>query len=217
MDFGIPSNGCGTAEREDVDMSQISAAQVKELRDKTGLGMMTCKEALAATDGDPVKAVEYLRKKGLDAANKRAGRATSAGRIGSYIHMTGNLGVMVEVNCESDFVARGETFAQLVKDVCMHVAATDPISVASEDVPADVVAKEKEIYAEQVKGKPAEVIEKIVEGKLRKYYEERCLLEQPFVKDTSKTVGDLVKETIAKLGENISVRRFARFQLGEEL
>lgn len=198
-------------------MSGISAALVKKLRDKTGLGMMTCKEALGATGGDVEKAVDYLRKKGLDAATKRAGRKTGAGRIGSYMHITGNLGVMVEINCESDFVARGDDFNALVKNVCMHIAATDPIAVSTDDVPEDVVAREKEIYREQVKNKPPEVTEKIVEGKLRKFFAERCLLEQPYVKDMDRTVGELVKETIAKLGENITVRRFVRFELGEDL
>ena len=198
-------------------MAEITAELVKKLREKTGLGMMQCKEALTASGGDIEKAVDYLRKKGLDTAGKRAGRATKEGLIASYIHVTGKIGVMVEINCESDFVARGDAFKELVKNICLHVAASDPISVAPADVPAEVIAREKEIYAEQVKGKPAGVMDKIVEGKLKKFFAERCLLEQPYVKNTDQTVGDLVKETIAKLGENITVRRFVRYELGEEL
>jgi len=198
-------------------MSEITAGLVKQLRDKTGLGMMTCKEALAATSGDMEKAIDYLRKKGLDAASKRAGRKTGEGLIGSYIHVTGKIGVMVEINCESDFVARGDDFKQLVKDICMHIAASDPIAVSPDDVPAEVVEKEKEIYREQTKNKPPEILEKIVEGKLRKFYAEKCLLQQPYVKNTDQTVEELVKEVIAKVGENITVRRFVRFELGEDL
>ena len=198
-------------------MSSFTAADVMKLRQKTGLGMMTCKEALKATDGDIEEAIAHLRKMGLDAASKRAGRQTKEGLIASYMHVTGKIGVMLEVNCESDFVARAEAFRTMAKNIAMHVAATDPISVSPDDVPADLVAKEKEIYAEQVKGKPAEITEKIVEGKLKKFYAERCLLEQPFVKNTDQTVGELVQETIAQLGENISVRRFVRFELGEDI
>ena len=198
-------------------MAEITAELVRKLREKTGLGMMQCKEALAATDGDMEKAVDYLRKKGLDTAGKRAGRATNQGLIASYIHVTGKIGVLVEVNCESDFVARSDDFKELVKNVCMHVAATNPLAVSADQVAADVVAREKSIYAEQVKGKPAAITDKIVEGKLKKFFAERCLLEQPYVKNTDQTVGDLVKEVIAKLGENISVRRFVRYELGEEL
>jgi elongation factor Ts len=178
---------------------------------------MTCKEALVATEGDMDKAVDWLRKKGLDAASKRVGRATKEGLIGSYIHVTGKIGVLVEVNCESDFVARSDEFRELAKNLCMHVAATDPLAIAPADVPADVVEKEKEIYREQVKGKPPAITDKIVEGKLRKFFAERCLLEQPYVKNPDQTVGDLVKEAIAKLGENITVRRLVRFELGEEM
>ncbi|HUW56637.1 MAG TPA: translation elongation factor Ts [Planctomycetota bacterium] len=197
-------------------MTEIDAALVKKLRDKTGIGMMTCKEALAATGGDIEKAVDYLRKKGLDAASKRAGRKTSEGLVQSYIHGTGKIGVLVEVNCESDFVARGADFRELVENICLHVAATDPIAVSPEDVPVDVVEREKSIYREQVKNKPPEVLDKIVQGKLKKFFAEKCLLEQPYVKNTDQTVGDLIKETIAKLGENITVRRFVRYELGEE-
>ena len=198
-------------------MTEITAALVKKLRDKTGLGMMNCKEALSATGGDMEKAIEYLRKKGLDVASKRVGRKTGEGLIGSYIHVNGKIGVMVEVSCETDFVARGEDFKGLVKNLCMHIAASDPIAVSPEDVRPEVVEKEKEIYRAQTKNKPPEVIEKIVQGKLKKFYSERCLLEQPYVKNPDQTVGDLVKEIIAKLGENITIRRFVRYELGEEV
>lgn len=197
-------------------MPEITAAQVKELREKTGLGMMTCKEALVASNGDSEKAVDWLRKKGLDAADKRSGRVTKEGAIGSYIHMNGRIGVLVELNCESDFVARGEIFQQLLKDLCMQVAATAPLAVSSEDIDEKIIAKEREIYAEQVAGKPQGVVDKIVEGKLKKFFTEQCLLEQPFVKNPDLTVADVVKGVIAKTGENISVRRFTRFQLGED-
>jgi elongation factor Ts len=202
---------------EDGIMTEIGAADVKRLRDKTGLGMMICKEALTASGGDAEKAVEYLRKKGHDAASKRAGRTTSEGLVGSYIHVTGKIGVMVEVNCESDFVARSSDFKDLVKNLCMHVAAADPLAVSPADVPANVIEKEREIYREQTKGKPAAVLEKIIEGKLKKFYAERCLLEQAYVKNTDQTVGELVKETVARLGENVTVRRFVRYELGEEV
>ncbi len=198
-------------------MTEVNAALVKKLRDKTGIGMMICKKALLATGGDTEKAVEYLRKKGLDAAVKRSGRKTGEGLVQSYIHVTGKIGVLVEINCESDFVARGDDFRELVENICMHVAATDPIAVSADEVPPDVVEKEKEIYREQVKNKPPEVLDKIVAGKLKKFYAERCLLEQPYVKNTDQTVGELIKEVIAKLGENITVRRFVRYELGEEL
>jgi elongation factor Ts len=195
----------------------ISAAAVKELRDKTGIGMMDCKEALIAADGDMEKAVDILRKKGMAAADKRAGRAAGEGFIGSYIHSNGKIGVIVELNCETDFVARNEEFRALAKDLAMQVAATNPIAVAAEDVPADVVARERAIYAEQVVGKPENIIEKIVDGKMRKFYEDNCLLEQQFVKDGDKKISDLVKEMAGKIGENIGVRRFARFAVGEEV
>ena len=196
---------------------EISAKMVKDLRDKTGLGMMDCKKALVETGGDAEKAVDYLRKKGALKAAKREGRATAEGRIGSYVHMTGKIGVLVELNCESDFVAKTEQFAELAKDLCMHVAASAPRWVSPEDVPEDVVAKEKEIYMTQAKdaGKPEKILDKIAEGKLKKFYSEVCLLEQPFVKNTDQTVSELIKEKIAQLGENITVGRFARLQLGE--
>jgi elongation factor Ts len=195
----------------------ISAQMVKDLREKTGLGMMDCKNALVETDGDLEKAVEFLRKKGALKAAKREGRATSEGRIGSYIHMNGKIGVLLELNCESDFVAKTDQFAEIVKDLCMHVAASSPQWIAPEDVPEDVVAKEKEIYMVQAKeaGKPEKILEKIAEGKLTKFYEDNCLLDQKFVKDTDKTVREMIKEKIAQLGENITVGRFTRFQLGQ--
>lgn len=196
---------------------EISAKMVKDLREKTGLGMMDCKKALVETGGDTEKAVDYLRKKGALKAAKREGRATTEGRIGSYVHMTGKIGVLVELNCESDFVAKTEQFAELAKDLCMQVAASAPRWVSPEDVPEDVVAKEKDIYMTQAKdaGKPEKILDKIAEGKLKKFYSEVCLLEQPFVKNTDQTVSELIKEKIAQLGENITVGRFARLQLGE--
>ncbi|MEJ2718590.1 MAG: translation elongation factor Ts [Deltaproteobacteria bacterium] len=195
----------------------ISAKMVKELRERTGIGMMDCKNALVETDGDLEKAVEYLRKKGALKAAKREGRATSEGRIGSYVHMHGRIGVLVELKCESDFVAKTDEFAELVKDLCMHVAASAPQWISVEDVPEEVIAKEKEIYMDQAKdaGKPEKILEKIAEGKLKKFFSEVCLLEQGFVKDTDKTVSQLIKDKIAKLGENIQVGRFVRFELGE--
>jgi elongation factor Ts len=196
----------------------ISAQMVKELREKTGLGMMDCKKALEETNGDMVQAVEHLRKKGALKAAKREGRSTTEGVIGSYIHMNNKIGVLVELNCESDFVAKTDDFSALAKDLCMHVAASYPKWVAPGDVPADVLDKEKEIYITQAKeeGKPEKIWEKIAEGKLKKFYSENCLLEQPFVKDTDKSVEALLKEYIAKLGENITVGRFARFEVGKD-
>ena len=196
---------------------EISASLVKELRDKTGAGMMDCKKALSETSGDFEKAVDYLRKKGIASASKKAGRATKEGAVTSYIHGEGKVGVLLEVNCETDFVARTEQFRTFVKDVAMHVAAANPIYVRPEEVPADVLAKEKEIAIAQMQasGKPAAVLEKIAEGKIKKFYEDSCLLNQAFVKDANKTIDQLLKETIAVLGENIMIRRFSRFVLGE--
>lgn len=196
---------------------EISAGLVKELREKTGAGMMDCKKALAETSGDFEKAIEYLRKKGIASAAKKAGRATKEGAVTSYIHGEGRVGVLLEVNCETDFVARTEQFKTFVKDVAMHVAAANPAYVRPEEVPAEVVAKEKEIAVAQMaaSGKPAAVLEKIAEGKIKKFYEDTCLMNQIFVKDPNKTIEQLLKETIAALGENIIVRRFSRFQLGE--
>jgi elongation factor Ts len=196
---------------------QVTAQMVKELREKTGLGMMDCKKALSESAGDLEAAVDYLRKKGALKAAKREGRATSEGRIGSYIHMNGKIGVLVELNCESDFVAKTDQYAELVKDLCMHVAASSPRWISSEDVPEEVLAKEKDIYMTQAKeaGKPEKMLEKIAEGKLNKFFSEVCLLNQPFVKDPDKSVDQLIKEKIGQLGENITIGRFVRFQLGE--
>lgn len=196
---------------------EVPASLVKELREKTGLGLMDCKKALVETDGDIEKAIEYLRKKGALKAAKREGRATSEGRIGSYIHMNGKIGVLLELNCESDFVAKTDQFAELVHDICMHIAASSPRYIASENVPEDILAKEKDIYMSQAKeaGKPDKMLEKIAEGKLKKFFSEVCLLEQPFVKDPDRTVGDLIKDKIAQLGENMTVGRFVRYQLGQ--
>ena len=195
----------------------IAAATVKALRDRTGLGMMDCKKALQEVGGDMDKAEEHLRKQGLKAAESRVGRSASEGRIGHYIHMNGKIGVLVELNCETDFAAGNDDFAQLLKDLCMQVAATSPKYVSTGDVPEELVAKEKEILTEQVKDKPSHVVEKILEGKMKDFYKQICLLEQPYVKDTSQTVGELVKSMNAKLGENLVVRRFVRLGLGEEV
>jgi elongation factor Ts len=195
----------------------ITAAQVKELRDKTNAPMMDCRNALAEAKGDIEAAIVVLRKKGVATAAKKATRATSEGSVASYIHAGGKIGVLVEVNCESDFVARTEDFKQLVHDVAMHVAATDPKFVRKEDVTPEAFEKEKDIYRAQAAatGKPAAVVEKIVEGKMGKFYEEVCLLEQPFIKDQTMTVHQLIAAVIGKLGENISVKRFARFKVGD--
>lgn len=197
----------------------ISAQQVKDLRAKTGAGMMDCKRALENTGGDMNKAVEHLREKGLAAASKRAGRTTAEGVIESYIHLGSKLGVLVEVNCETDFVARTEEFQQFAKDIAMQIAAASPLYLSSEDVPVKVLAKEKEILRTQAlnEGKPEKVVEKIVEGRINKFFSDNCLLEQPFIKDPDQKVGDLLKETMARIGENMVIRRFVRFQLGEAL
>jgi elongation factor Ts len=196
---------------------QITSAMVKELREQTGAGIMDCKEALAAADGSVEAAVDYLRKKGLQAAAKRSARTTREGVVGSYIHGGGRLGVLVEVNCETDFVARTDEFQALVRDIAMQVAASNPLYISREEVPPTVTDKEREIFAEQAKaaGRPQHVIPKIVEGRLEKYFQEVCLLEQPFVKDPDMAVADLIKAKIAKTGENITVSRFARFVVGE--
>ncbi len=195
----------------------ITAKMVKDLRERTGLGMMDCKSALVETGGDIDQAVDYLRKKGALKAAKREGRATSEGRVGSYIHMNAKIGVLLELNCESDFVAKTDDFQELLKDLCMQIAASAPRWIAPEDVPEDILAQEKDIYMTQAKeaGKPEKMLEKIAEGKLNKFYTEVCLLEQPFVKDTAKSVKELIKEKMAKLGENMTVGRFARFQIGQ--
>ena len=198
-------------------MATITADQVKQLRDKTGAGMLDCKTALAESGGDFEKAVEYLRKKGLASAAKRAGRAAKDGIIGHYIHMGGKVGVLVEVNCETDFVARTADFQTLAKELAMHIAAADPKWVKREDIPADVLDKEREIYRGQFAGqnKPANVIDKIVEGKLESYYAQFCLLDQPSVRDPNVTVKQMITNAAAKTGENVTVSRFVRFKLGE--
>ena len=195
-------------------MSVIAADSVRNLREKTGAGLMACKPALTESGGDFEKAVDILRQKGLATAAKKAGRTASQGLIGSYIHMD-KIGVLVEINCETDFVARTDDYKELVKDVAMHVAAASPQYLTREDVPQDVLEREKEIYRGQVTGKPAQVVEKIVEGKLEKFYTDTCLLDQLFVKDPDKKIKDILTEKVAKLGENIVIRRFVRFQLGE--
>jgi elongation factor Ts len=195
----------------------ITAAQVKELREKTNAPMMDCKHALTESKGDLEGAIVILRKKGVATAAKKATRATSEGSVTSYIHAGGKIGVLVEVNCESDFVARTDDFKALVHDIAMHIAATDPRYIRKEDVSADAFEKEKDIYRAQAAqtGKPAPVIEKIVEGKMAKFYEEVCLYEQPFIKDQTMSVHQLIATVVGKLGENISVRRFARFKVGD--
>ena len=197
-------------------MTTISSEMIRDLREKTGAGMLDCKKALAESNGDLDKAVSVLRQKGLATAAKKAGRIASEGIIGSYIHM-GKIGTMVEINCETDFVARTDAFKELVKDVAMQVAAANPSYLSIEDVPQNVLEQEKEIYRAQVTDKPLKVIEKILEGKLEKFYIENCLLEQVFIKDTEqkKRIKDLIAENVARLGENIIIRRFVRFQLGE--
>src|SRR5579862_9768696 len=198
-------------------MAEISAQQVKELRDRTGAGMMECKKALQEADGNPSEAEVILRKRGLSSAAKKAGRVTRQGVIGTYIHAGAQLGVLVEVNCESDFVARTDDFQELVRDVAMHIAAADPQFVRKEDVTPQVIEKEKEIQKARViaEGKPEKIADKIVEGRMSKFYEEVCLYEQPFVKEPTITVDQLIKTKIAKLGENIAVSRFARFKVGD--
>jgi elongation factor Ts len=195
---------------------KITSQMVKELRDKTNAGMMDCKRALGETEGDLEKAVDLLRQKGLAVAAKRADRATSEGVVECYIHAGGKLGVMVEVGCETDFVAKTDEFQAFAKDIAMHVAAVSPVSVTREEVPAGMVEREKEIYINQAKdsGKPDNIIEKIVSGKIEKYLSEICLMDQKFVKNPDLTIQDLLNELIAKMGENISVKRFARFQIG---
>jgi len=198
---------------------QITSSMVKELRDKTGMGMMECKEALTVSDGDFEKAIEYLRKKGLSAATKRSSKAAKDGTIASYVHMGGKIGVLVEVNCETDFVAKTDDFQALAKDIAMQVAATNPTYRAPEDVPAEILEREKEIYRSQLQEekKPEKVWDRIIEGKLAKFYEEVCLTKQKFIKNQDITVENYINSLIAKTGENIVLRRFVRFQLGEEL
>ena len=196
---------------------EITAAMVKKLRDGTGAGMMECKAALAEAKGDIEEATTILRKRGLAQATKKAGRSTNEGVIGHYIHMGGKIGVLVEVNCESDFVARTDDFQNLAREIAMHIAAASPLYVRREEVPADVLERERSIYRSQMEGqnKPGAVIEKIIEGKLGSYYEQVCLLDQPSIRDPKLTVGQLVQQAIAKMGENIAIPRFVRFKLGE--
>lgn len=197
---------------------EIKAELVKELREKSNAGMMDCKKALVESKGDIKKAEEILKEKGLAQASKKAFRATKEGIIDSYIHLGSRVGVLVEVNCETDFVARNEMFKNLVHDILLHIAAAAPLYVSKEDVPGEVLDKEKELYRKQAlnEGKPENILDKIAEGKLKKYYEENCLLEQPFVKDNDIKIGDLVKQNIAKIGENIVIKRFERYVLGEK-
>jgi elongation factor Ts len=204
-------------------MAEVTAGAIKALREKTGAGMMECKKALIEAEGNEERAIEILRERGLASAKKKEGRVAAEGVVGSYIHMGGKVGVLVEVNCETDFVARGEEFQQLVKDIAMHVAAAEPRFVSREEVNTDTLEKEREIARAQAKNdpknanKPDQVIDKIVEGRLNKFYEEFVLLDQPFIKDPAKTVGELVTEKIAKTGEKVTIRRFARYKMGEGL
>ncbi|HKO36339.1 MAG TPA: translation elongation factor Ts [Pyrinomonadaceae bacterium] len=204
-------------------MAEVTAGAIKALREKTGAGMMECKKALIEAEGNEERAIEILRERGLASAKKKEGRVAAEGVVGSYIHMGGKVGVLVEVNCETDFVARGEEFQQLVKDIAMHVAAAEPRFVSRDEVNTDTLDKEREIARAQAKNdpknanKPDQVIDKIVEGRLNKFYEEFVLLDQPFIKDPAKTVGELVTEKIAKTGEKVTIRRFARYKMGEGL
>lgn len=200
-------------------MTEVSVELIKELRERTGAGVMDCKRALQECGGQIEEAITLLRKKGLAKAAKKVGRETSEGLIGSYIHAGGKIGVLVEVNCETDFVARTPDFQNLVKEIAMHIAAMNPKYISPDDVPEEVLDKEREILREQAKslGKPEHVLEKIVEGRLRKFFEENCLLEQPYIRDPNITVRELVSSTVAKLGENITIRRFVRYQLNEPL
>jgi len=197
----------------------INAQMVKELRKKTSAGVMDCKEALKATEGDLEKAVEYLRKKGMEAASSKFNRQALSGTVGSYIHLYGKIGVLVEINCETDFVANTDEFKEFVKNIALQIAASNPKFISRENVPNGIIEKEKEIFYAQVEksGKPAPIIEKIVMGKLEKYFQENCLKEQVFIKDTNKNINQLLLELIAKLGENIVIKRFARYELGEEI
>jgi len=197
---------------------QITSAMVKELREKTNAGIMDCKAALQETQGDMQKSIDYLRQKGLAVAQKRAGRIASEGMVHSYIHAGGKIGVMVEVNCETDFTARNESFGDFVKNLAMHIAATNPLAIDREGLAQEIVAREKEIYRAQAleTGKPENIVDKIAEGKLNKFYQEVCLLEQAYVRDTDIAIEDLLNELRAKTGENVIVRRFIRYQLGED-
>ena len=195
----------------------ITASMVKELRTRTGVGMMDCKKALTEANGDMEKAVDILREKGLSKAAKKAGRIAAEGIVGSYIHGNGRIGVLVEVNCETDFVAQTEGFHALVKDIAMQIAAANPLYVSREEVPADVISHEKEVYRQEAlnAGKPEKIVDRMVEGRIEKYFKEVCLLDQPFIKDGDKTINDVVLEATVKMGEKVSIRRFTRYQLGE--
>lgn len=199
-------------------MADIDAQTVKELRSMTGAGFMECKKALTECNGNLQEAAEYLRKRGVETAGKKAGRATKEGWIGHYIHANGKIGVLVEVNCETDFVAKNDQFQELIRDIAMHIAAMNPASLSSEDLDPQLVEKEREILREsdEIKSKPAEIQDKIIDGKLGRYFSEVCLLEQSFVKDDKKTVGELMTEKIATIGENMSIRRFIRYEVGGE-
>ena len=198
-------------------MAQVSPALVKELREKTNAGMMDCKQALVEAGADIEKAEEILRKKGIASASKKASRSAKDGLIASYIHLQGRVGVLIEVNCETDFVAKNENFREFVKDLTLHIAAAHPSYVSREQVPAELIEREREIYRAQVKGKPENVVEKIVDGKLDKFYSSTCLLDQAFIKNPDQTIKELVASKIAELGENIIIRRFARYAVGEDL
>ncbi len=195
----------------------VTAQMVKELRERTGAGMMDCKKALGETSGDLDKAVDYLREKGLAAAAKKAGRIASEGLVEAYIHGNGRIGVLLELNCETDFVAKNADFKTLAKDIAMHIAASNPQYLMKEEVPAEILNHEREVLKAQAlnEGKPEKIVEKMVDGRIEKYYKEVCLIEQPFVKDPDKTISQIITESIAKIGENISIRRFVRYQLGE--
>jgi len=198
-------------------MVAINAEMVKQLREKTGAGIMDCKDALANCDGEIDKAIGFLRKKGIATASKRSGRATTEGHIQAYIHMGGKLGTLVEINCETDFVAKNDDFKEFAKNIAMHIAAANPVGITPEDVPEDIINREKEIYHAQAlsTGKPEKIIEKIVEGKLDKFFKENCLMNQEYVRDPDITIADLMNTLIGKIGENIKIKRFVRFQIGE--
>lgn len=198
-------------------MSEISASVVKELREKTNAGMMDCKRALTEANGDLAAAEDILRKKGIASAGKKSSRAAKEGAIASYIHLQGKVGVLVEINCETDFVAKNDTFRDFVKDVTLHIAAANPLYVSREQVPEKLILSEREIYAAQVQGKPANIVDKIVDGKVDKFYSTICLLEQPFIKNPDQTIKDLLTSKIAELGENMIIRRFTRYMVGEDL
>ncbi len=198
-------------------MATISAEMVKQLREKTGSGIMDCKEALSECNGDITESIDFLRKKGLATASKRAGRPMSEGVVESYIHMGNKLGVMVEINCETDFVAKNDDFREFAKNIAMHITATNPVGITPEDVPEETVNREKAIYRAQAleTGKPENIIDKIAEGKLQKFYKDNCLIHQPYIKDPNVIISDLLNSLIAKIGENITIKRFVRFQVGE--